>query len=307
MLLRRFTDFILQSRFRAMAIAFLLSLIPLIGGASVGILIATLVTLRKGVVEGALVLGASLAPFLIEFINPPATSQPQILYIALITLVSINVLTWLLALVLRRYANWSLVIEVALMAGIVLICGVHFVYPEIQTFWGKGLTASFERIATVFNQFAPEGASSENAPAEMAASIKPYLTGFIIASVMFNALLQLVIARWWQAVMFNPGELRKELHQIRLSYVTVAVFIFVSILAYLGSAICLDIVPVLIGGFCASGLSVIHRLVVSNTMGWALLTIVYLGMLFIFPLGILWVAIVGVLDSLLDLRVRLRK
>ena len=306
MLLRRFTDFILQGRLNAMAVAFLLSFIPVIG-ASVSILVATFITLRKSVLEGALVLAASIIPFFIMYAGAQV-SEKQLLIVGMGTIITINVLTWLLALVLQRFANWSLVIEIALIAGIVLVCGIHLVYPHIQDWWSVQLTAYFNRTASLLTEIMPAASTStEKISADMIANMKRYMTGFIVAAIMFNALLQLAIARWWQAVMFNPGGLQKELHHIRLSYLTVILFIIVSIMAYLGSVIGMDLMPVLIAAVAGAGLSLIHRVALANKNGWLILIVVYLGILFVFPLGILLVAMVGLFDSLLDLRKRLRK
>ncbi len=305
MLLRRFTNFILQGRLQAMMAAFLLAFIPFIG-ASASILVAALVTLRKGAFEGTLVLIASLAPYVLSYAmsEPAASGQLQI---AMETLIAINILTWLLALILRRYANWSLVIEVAALVGIMLVWSVHLLFPEIQAWWGTQLTAYFNKTVSALGELASEGSITPDSVTSVVAKVQRYVTGLAVASVMFNALLQLILARWWQAVMFNPGELGKELSQIRLSYVSVLVFMTVSVFGYFGSDLCLDFMPVLIAAFGAAGLSLIHRLVVSNKAGWFLLSMVYLSIMFIFPLGIVLVSIVGLFDSLLDLRKRLRK
>lgn len=308
MSLRRFTEFVLRSRLNAVLAAFLLSFIPLIG-ASISILIATLVTLRKGALEGTIVLVASLAPFLINYMVAPVPADAHMLLIATLTVIAINILTWLLALILRSYANWSLVVEVAAFVGIVLVGCIHYAYPEIQDWWSAQLTAYFSKTSSLLGSLTPDDGSSASdntaAAANIVANVKQYATGFIVASVMFNALLQLILARWWQAVMFNPGELRKELHQIRLSYISVVIFAVISIGAYLGNSICLDFTPVMMTAFCAAGLSMIHYVVLSRKANWFWLAVVYMGIMFVFPLGMALIAIAGLFDSLLDLRKRL--
>lgn len=304
MLLRRFTDFVLLSRLHAMGAAFALSLIPLFG-ASMGVLIAAFITLRQGAFEGTLVLCAVLAPYLLSYALSESSPQPQMLLIATLTIIAINILTWLLALVLRRYSNWNLVIEVSILAGVLLICVIHLVFPEVQNWWGAQLTTYLNKTASLLEQFAPDGVSAqEEMQASIVASMKQYITGLVIASIIFNALLQLVIARWWQAILYNPGGLRKELHQIRLSYVSASVFIAVLGLAYMGNAFSLDMMPVMVTAFCAAGLSLIHCVLAAKGVGGFWLVFVYLGIMFIFPMGIVLVAIVGLLDSLFDIRER---
>lgn len=307
MLLRRFTDFVLRSRLHAMGAAFALSLVPLFG-ASIGILVAAFVTLRKGALDGTFVLCATIVPYLLNYMLSSESMQSQAVMIATVTIIAINILTWLLALILRRYSNWSLVIEVSMLTGIVLICLIHLVFPEIQIWWTKQLTAYFNKTASMLEQFKPEGAaSSEEMQTSIVASVKHYITGFVIASIIINAFLQLIIARWWQAIIFNPGGLRKELYQIRLSYISAAVFIAVLGLAYMGNTFGLDMMPVMITAFCAAGLSLIHCRLAINKAGWFWLMLVYLGIIFIFPMGIVLVAIMGLLDSLFNMRQQFNK
>ncbi len=305
MLLRRFTDFVLQNRLYAMGAAFVLSLIPLFG-ASLGILIAAFVTLRKGAFEGTLVLCAVLVPYLLSYVLSPPSAEPELFLIATLTIIAINILTWLLALILRRYGNWNWVIEVSILAGVMLICIVHLVFPEIQNWWGAQLTSYLNKTAAMLQQLAPEGgAAQEEMQANIVANMKQYITGLVIASIIFNALLQLVIARGWQAVIFNPGGLRKELYAIRLSYVSAFVFIAVLATAYAGNAFGLDMMPVMVTAFCAAGLSLIHCTLAAKNAGWFWLVLVYLGILFLFPMGVVLVAMIGLLDSLFDIRQRL--
>src|SRR3990167_7335999 len=139
MLLRRLTDFVLQSRLKAMGVAFLFSFIPLIGG-SISILIAALVTLRKGAFEGTFVLGAAILPYLFSYAAYGASEEAELVFIATSVIVAINVLTWLYALVLRRYSNWSLVIEGAALSGIMIVAVIYLAYHNIQNWWVAELT-----------------------------------------------------------------------------------------------------------------------------------------------------------------------
>ncbi|HLB58303.1 MAG TPA: hypothetical protein VJL60_05765, partial [Gammaproteobacteria bacterium] len=107
MLLRRFTDFVLQSRLHAMGTAFVIAFVPLIGG--IGAVIAALVTLRKGVFEGTVVMCATTVPYLLSVYHYPTTASIEF-NIALISvglIVASNILTWVLATISRRYDNWS--------------------------------------------------------------------------------------------------------------------------------------------------------------------------------------------------------
>ncbi len=305
MLLRRFTDFVLRSRVHAMGVAFVLSLIPLFG-ASLGILVAAFVTLLRGAFEGTLVLCATVAPFILSYALSFDATQSQMMMVATATIVAINVLTWLLALVLRCYSSWSRVVGVSVLVGILLVCIIHLMFPGVQDWSGAQLTAYMNKTATMLQQLAPTDVSARQdvQAASMIAAMKPYITGFVVASILLNALVQLVITRWWQAIIFNPGELRKELYRIRLDYLLAGVFIAVLALAYVNNAYAMDMLPVMVVGFAAAGLSLVHAILKASRAGFFWLILVYLAVIFIFPAGIVLVAMAGLLDSFFDIRLR---
>lgn len=310
MLLRRFTDFILRNRINGMGAAFMFSLIPVIGG-SISILIVGLITLRKGAYEGTLVFIASILPYVLNYVTYPAatTVQMEVVFIATMIVIVINMLTWFLALMLRSFNNWGLTLEAGALAGVVAVMLVHLFYPDVTVWWGQQLTAYSHKTASVLAQLMPPSSDtmSKGMTPGMISVIKNYATGFSVASLLVNALLQLVIARWWQAAMFNPGGLQTELHQIRLSYVSALIFILAIISWNSGNPVGTDVLPVITVVFGAAGLSLLHALVAANKAGWFWLTLVYLGVMFLFPLGIASVAMAALVDTVFDFRKRLRR
>jgi hypothetical protein len=300
MFLRRFTDFVLQGRVQAMTTAFLFAYIPFVG--VVSILIAALVTLRKGMWEGLFVTAAATFPYFLMYAVHPAPSEIVLIGI----LIACNLLTWLFAIVLRQYGNWSLTLDLALVLGVIVIGAVHFIYPDIQAWWSTHLTDYLNRSIDVVGQLEvqkPDG--SQEMFADVVMTVKRYASGFVMVSILFNALLQLVLARWWQAAMFNPGGLRKELCHVRLSFVTGLVFIATAALAFFENATAVDMMPVLYGIYSAAGLSLLHNILGLTKAGWLWLTLVYIGVIVLFPLGIMIVAVIGLMDTGINFRKRL--
>lgn len=308
MFLRRFTDFVLQSRVQAMATAFVFAFIPLIG--SISILIAALVTLRKSILDGILVTIAATLPYVISYAaSTPAPDQAQLALGVLGVIVGSNLLTWLFAVVLRQFSNWNFTLELAALLGLFVIGTIHLVYPDIQNWWGIQLNAYFAKTTQAMSTLPADEdtkAATVEVQAQAVAAAKQFATGFMAVAILFNALLQLVIARWWQAVMFNPGGLRRELYQIRLSYVSGLVFGVALILAYTGNDLALDAMPVLCAVFFAAGLSLIHSFMGLTRKGWIWLILIYLGVIWLFPLSLLIIAIVALFDTGLDFRKRFR-
>jgi hypothetical protein len=299
-ILRRFTDFILQSRFQAMGVAFVCSYIPLLG--SVGILIAGLVTLRKGALEGLWIVLAATLPYLFKYYSADLT-QGDMVFLGLLLNIASNVLVWAFAVLLRRYNNWSIILEYSVLLGIVVIGLVHLFYPDILNWWGIQLT-KFIKSALMMN--APQSATSATEQQVAVINIiKFYATGLFVVSVLFNVMLQLILSRWWQAAMFNPGGLRLELRQIRLSHVSSILLMIGFGLTSFGSEMITDMMPVLCAVFAAAGLSFMHCYLatIKNTLVW--LIILYLLVIWLFPLSVVFLAFVALFDVWMDLRKRL--
>lgn len=300
-ILRRFTDFILQSRLQAMGVAFVCSYIPLLG--SVSILIAGLVTLRKGAIDGLLVVLAITLPYIFRYYSADS-AQSDVILVGLLLGISSNILVWLFALLLRRCNNWSMILEYSALLGIIIVGLLHFFYPDIQNWWNTQLIKYFNKTAAIVSGVASSPAMDEQQVA-VVNLIKSYATGLFLVSMLFNVILQLILSRWWQAAMFNPGGLRKELHHIRLSHVLSIVWLMSIGLAWLGSDVIKDMTPVLCAVFGAAGLSFMHCYFsnVKNTLVW--LIILYLLIIWLFPLSIILLAVVALFDVWMDLRRRL--
>lgn len=343
--LRSFTDFILRSRLRAISIAFIITFIPLIG--TISIILAGLMTLRKGAVEGFWVLIAATLPY---FILLPFQPLPLGLWmIGIIT--SSNILTWCFAALFKRFGNCSLILEIATLIGIILITTAHVIKPDLESFWEKQLNtyltqplihdeaqSSIPNFIQQFhasksallgqeleyktpnntdtsNQTVPEQTKETTEP-ELISFIntaKTYATGALIASLLLTALLQLFIARWWQTVLSNPDIFRQELYHVRLSHMTGLVFLTTIILSYLKIALALDLLPVLYLIFCIAGLSLVHYTCSKfKHLSWLWLFVFYSvllcsWMVYHLPLGFQLVALVALLDVWLDWRERLDK
>jgi hypothetical protein len=291
---------------QAMATAFVIAFIPIIG--SISILIAALVTLRKGIIDGALVTIAATLPCLIGYFAwTPEATEMQMELVLVVFIITRNILTWFFAVVLRRFSNWSFVFELAALLGILVVGTVHMIQPDIQSWWAQQLTTYFHNIVD----------SSTKIPADLQHQeiniAKLYATGFVVVLVLGNALLQLVIARWWQAAMFNPGELRKELHQIHLGHIAGIIFAIVLVLAYLGINAAMDELPILYIIFFVAGLSLLHCFVSTIQGKWSGLNInksltwlflIYLGIFITFPFSLLLVSMFALIDTGVDFRKR---
>lgn len=324
-MLRSFTDFVLYSRTRAIGVALALSFIPIIGP-TLSIILVGLITLRLGALEGLWVFLAATLPCILQLFFLPL---PDGFWIVGLVVLS-NTLTWFFAIILRRAGNWSLVLELTALIGIIAVTSAHVVKPNLEAWWEL-------QLKTYASQILPGLESGEPAPLTktdkkqsnqavavpekelepevlfFVNAVKPYVTGLLAASLLFNVLLQLFVARWWQLQLQPAERLGPELQQIRLSTMAGLVFLTTLILSYFKIALAQDLLPVLYLTFCLAGLSLVHYATGKlKGLTWLCLLVFYVvligtWMAYRMPLVFQLVALAALLDIWFDWRERLDK
>jgi len=111
----------------------------------------------------------------------------------------------------------------------------------------------------------------------------------------------LMIARWCQAALYNPGGFRQEFHNLRFDPRVMVVLLGLILVALLDIPP-LDLwLPLLSIGPMIAGLAIAHYAVAKKGGGVIWLVMVYLTLLMMAPAIIM----LGLADSVLDLRKRL--
>jgi hypothetical protein len=299
---RRFTDYLLANRWQAIGFVFILTFLPILG-VFFGILIATFITLRKGAFEGAIATLATTLPYAAIFFMGGKYSGhavPHVVWAAVGVAVLSNVLTWVFAVMLRRGVVWSNILQIAALAGVLAISVIHLIFPDVANWWGM-------QLQQVLNASDPKQQALQ---LETINITKQFATGVMVTGILLNAILQLIVARWWEADIFSPGMLRKELHNIRLSRLAGLLFVFGLVLSYIGNSVVMDILPVIYLLFCAAGLSLIHyifsTMIVSPTR-WFWLLMLYMIVIFSLPVSLVMISALALLDIVFDVRKRFKK
>lgn len=309
MWLQRATNYLLRHKWQALVLTFFSTFIPIVG--IVGIVVAALITLVKGVVEGAIFTLAATLPYIISFYfsgNEP-TTVPIVLWAAVGVAVLSNILTWVFAVMLRRQASWSAILQVAALIGVLAISVIHLAFPEVADWWGNELQSYYAQAQAITGAIKGSVTTANDSQLEAINIFKQYATGMMVSGILFNAVLQLIVARWWQSIVYSPGLLRLELHGIRLSPLAGILFICSIIFYYLGNGVVLDIMPVLYVLFGAAGLSLVHYLfgLVHSPSKWFWLSLFYAALIIAVPVSVILIAFVALSDIWLDVRKRLKK
>ena len=284
----------MRSPITAAVIASLLALLGLVlplallpSGAAIG-----LYTLRRGAAAGMQVLALALVL---------AFAAAQLLgfgkELALVGC-GIGVPTWLLAIALRRTSNQGIALTVAGGFAAIFVFGTYQVLSDPGPWW----TARLEAIRTAL----PEQGRGTLLEMFDLAELGEQMTSEVANYILLMLFAVLLLARWWQSLLYNAGGFRKEFHALalprRMSYVVIVLLAAALIgTASEASSPVTDLLHVAMMMFAVHGLAVIHFFAAARSFGSLWLAPIYLLFLFAPPL----LAILGIADGLLDLR-RLR-
>ena len=213
-------------------------------------------------------------------------------------------LVWLpvvmVAVVLRQTV--SMVLSLQLVAGISLL-GIIIIYvffPDFGEFWRQSLNTMAEELIAQ-----SDGTLDEERLQQVIDQIVRLLPGFFASSFMIGTLLSLYLARWWQAVIYNPGGFGKEFRAINLGKVAALVALAIAVAASIFSADIFNaMLLVVFALFLNQGIAVLHAVFAGRQLNAVWLFLVYLFMFFV-PHTVILLALAGLADTWIDFRRRL--
>ncbi len=274
-------------------LSFLLPPLSILSAAAVA-----LVTLRKGHREGLVtVVGAG---FSVGILGQILFGSPG------------NVITyslgswlpvWIFSILLRESRQLGVTLEVALGLGLLGIIGVYLFNQDPALMWHERFQVAMQPLM----ENPPPGIQTGQIEAGLLV-ISHYATGILVTGSIAFLISAMLLGRWWQALLFNPGGFRKEFLGLR-SHAAVAYAIFLVVaLAALGSG------PLSEGTqnagilafffYLIVGVSVLHVLLSATSVSRYLLPAVYILMFFV-PYLLVPIALVGFTDTWANWRNRI--
>jgi len=273
----------MRGRAQACAVGLLGNLFPFVSPATIG-----LVTLRKGSVEGLLVALWAVLPLIVTIYI--SDSSPLLTAVSVASLfmmvVSANVLTW--------SVSWSWTMLSSVVVGGLIAGGLGFV-----------LSDDVELLVAEIGEIIAKMDAEPSSEREVLVPGRQFMLGLIAWVLALSSIVSLLLSRWWQALLFNPGGFQEEFHSLRLSnQLAVAVLIAVVAGFYLPTEYRpwaqLAAIPLLL-----SGVALIHHVVKTLQLGSQWLVLMYFGLIVFSPTtGALLVGL-AFSDSMLNLRSRL--
>lgn len=301
--MRALASFIIRGRMQALMVVLLAGglglIIPpllLFSGAALG-----LVTLRRGAVEGVSILLFATVAMALLFMLSPASPAAAVLYVAV---------AWapvlVFALILRATVSLPLVIFGAVILGeIFLVTGWGLIPGEPGQWWYENLLLPV--YEPMLQQQALPEAQREMIMTELRA-LGNYMTGYVAVALALVPVICLLIARWWQAMLFNPGGFRQEFHGLKLGRrfgIIAAAMILLGILP-LGevSALLREAAAPVLMLASLQGLAIVHSVVARRSANPGWLVTLYILVIFATVPVMFLLAVMAVMDSWLDFRGR---
>lgn len=294
--MRVLADFVMQGRWRAVgaaaglgALGILFPPLAILSGAVVG-----LVALRLGMGQalfvagvGSLILGALVLALM--------GGSPLVGIMA-------GLVQWLpvvaMAEVLRQSISWRTTLSMAAVVAGALVLTTRLLVPDLDAAW---VAVGVEMLAPFMEG---GGVGVEELEAALI-TVAPFLTGLLVGIFLLSMVLSLVIARYWQALLFNPGAFGTEFRSLQLgSSLSLAVVVLALIGHFAGMPMVLELAFILTVLFFLQGLAVMHALTHTQKMNNFWLVGLYVLLVLALPQMFLLIAAMGVLDGVTNLRGR---
>lgn len=288
-LLHRFASYVMRGRRQAVSLGLLFTIVPLLGWVSNAII--SLVTLRKGAKEGAIVLLWVILPAVVA-------SSLGNRWIILYGIMGGSLFSYALALILRQTQSWKKVLTAILLIGLLAVLLVHLWIPDITTLWSN----QFDHYALLVKKQFNVAVNTEQLQ-----FFARFATGFQVAFISLSVLINLVLARGLQSMLYNPGQLSPGLESIRLSQWEVLVLLSMLILSWLRIGLAQDALPVVVLVFVLAGLSVFHALAHLKNLAKKWIILVYALLVVFFPYLVVAFMVLAVVDSLVNVRRRVHR
>ena len=284
--MRALADFIMRGRVQATLVVVGCAALPLLFWLSAAA--GSLVFLRRGFKDASGILAWALLPALVWWFF----GEPRTLMVLLGT--------FGLAALLRAGQSWSRVLLFSIAWGLVygVILGSVFREP-------------IEALAQVLEKALPQMLDglyqqlTVEERARLGSVIAPVLTGLIAALLQAVSLLALMLGRYWQAALYNPGGFGSEFRAIRLPLVPALLLLVCMLIApNFGSELAM-LTPLCSVPLVFAGLALIHGLVAQKRLARFWLVGMYVTLVLFMQLIYPLLVVLAIVDSLIDFRGRL--
>ncbi len=277
--MRALAEYVMRGRVQAATVALLCTFLPLVSPA-----VVALVTLRRGVVDGANIALWAFLPVVVFTVLNPALLP--------VTFISLSVLVALVggAIVLKAGSFWP-----------ASVLGLAFIAATGGFVFGLSFPDYLNELIEALNSAQQEAIKASGVKdVEVTPFTHSLLVGVVAFAIAINALMALLIGRWWQAILYNPGGFQEELHQLQMSKTQSLFCLGLFGISFIQSSFWFWGLLAAIPLFMVSA-AVVHHRVSQRKQGVQWLVLFYILAFAVQP--ILWVVLIfGFTDAWIDYR-----
>ena len=281
--MRRLAEFIMRGRVQAIVVMVFAAVVPMMFWLSAAA--ASLVLLRRGLNNSLSVIIWAIPPALLwVYLDDP---RPLLGVLGALGL----------AYLLRVTSSWSKVLLASVLIGVFFAwaLGIAFAQPlaslaaELNTAMPKMLSGLYEQL-------------SADDVLLLQGLIVPVLTGLMAGVLQLLCVLSVILARYWQAVLYNPGGFAQEFQQLRLPVVIMFPLVFGMLFAPSLGIPAAVLTPLCSVPLMFAGLATVHGLVAKYRSGSFWLIGLYVAMVLFTQLIYPLLVILAIFDSVFDFR-----
>ncbi len=246
----------------------------------------SLITLRKGPAYGMqVIVGAALTTSLLAYFSNLGIATGPSFGLGIWSPI------WLCSIVMRMAGSHSLTVLVAGIMGVIFVSIMRFFVVDMTVKWQMLLDE------WVNNSLNIDGADQVQAVFDAAL---PLMNAIMASALVVSMVITVLLGRWWQSILFNPGGFRIEFYRLRLPRLLtmlVLVCLIFSMTDMEGIKLfSSDVLIICIFLFIFQGISSVHRIVFARKMSRSWLVAMY-SFLVIIPQMALFLSCLGMADS----------
>jgi len=252
-----------------------------------------LVTLRSGWQKGVVL--AIVASITLGLLFSAQTSLGRGFAIGLIQWLPIVGFAW----ILFRTVSWPITLQVIMGTIIFGLVTFQIVVSDISAYWTSTITTLFEPLK------GKEEFSTIDVEQQIE-TLAPHMTWLSAATFTAISVVSLLIGRYWQAMLYNPGGFGEEFRAISVGKPAAYVVIALTAAALFSDQPLIQAM-LMVGMvvFLFHGLGIAHSLVHAGKIHKGLLFLMYF-LMFILPIMMLvMLATLAIIDSFADFRSKL--
>lgn len=294
--MKRFGIYLLGDNRRSALIALVCALLPffLVPTGFFAPIIVGLVTLRKGIKAGLMVLAFILLPEVSLLI------AKQFMLVQEYSILTVQCgLVFVSALLVRHTQSFPPVAAFLTLFGMGVVVLIHLLFPNVQHLWFKWYQQYLPpvRWLQIFHVSAGQAQMFIERLVHVA-------TGLIFFIFAFGVFIQLMLARWWESNVGGTAVFQEEFSTLRVPFWVILVVGGITGGLYWHPVWLVDLYPLAFFPFMLAGLSFLHYLVGQKKERSFFLVLVYLALLLLTFVPAILLAILGFLDSCFDFRKR---